>query len=86
MNRGATPLPAFLAGIVDAAGSPDWRNDACQDASWLEVLRRVAEQLSKATRNKSLPWNKLLNVFDILVAGGAPIEDGHLGRYGLCRE
>jgi len=78
MNRGSAPLPAFLAGIVDAAGSPDWRYDACQDASWQEVLRRVAEQLSKAIRNKSLPWNKLLSVFDILVAGGVPIEDAHL--------
>jgi hypothetical protein len=78
MNRGTAPLPAFLVGLIAAAANPDWRRDTCRDTSWLEVLRRIAEQLSKVNKDQSIPWNKLLVAFNLLVADGALFENSYL--------
>jgi hypothetical protein len=78
MARATSPLQAFLAGIIDAAINADWRGDACRDATWIEVLCRVAERLSKVINDKSLPWVKLLDAFDSLASAGVPIDNAHL--------
>jgi hypothetical protein len=64
--------------VVVAASEPEWRAHAGRDATWRNVLNRLAERLSKATGNNAISWAGVFEAFMNLSNAGAPIDNTYL--------
>lgn len=71
--------PTFLEEVLKATGDPTWRIAAASDATWKQILTKLAERLSKAGHDRSVPWRAALSAFRQLLESGLTIPDQILG-------
>lgn len=68
---------AFVAGLVSAAEDDAWLKEAGVDATWRDVLPKMADRLSKALGDETIAWNEVHSAYGRLVGAGVPVGDAH---------
>ena len=69
---------AFLSGLVAATSEDTWLRDASRDATWREVLAKIAERLSKSLDDEAVAWAEVHAAFHRLTKANVPIAESHL--------
>jgi hypothetical protein len=89
MASSGVPHPNLLDSFIRAASDPSWRDAASRDATWQEVVARLAERLLRNVNDKSIPWAKFHTVMQGLVGAGMSCDNSRLalmayaaGSYG----
>lgn len=69
---------AFLSGLVAATSEDAWLKDASRDATWCEVLAKMADRLSKSIDDEDVPWGEVHEAFRRLTKASVPVAGSHL--------
>jgi tetratricopeptide (TPR) repeat protein len=69
---------AFVAGLVSAAKDDAWLKEAGIDATWRDVLSKLADRLSKALGDETITWKEVHSAYGRLVMKGVLVADTHL--------
>ncbi len=78
-RSGSKVEPTFLSEILRAASVKTWRTEATKDATWRQVLAKLAERLANAIEDKTIPWQEAFASFRQLTENGLQIPEQHLG-------